>query len=125
MIHQVYTYTDPDKAYQDEGLFRHLLIRGALDGTPLTKEGRQGSWWVYCGDGVDFSTHNLEFWQVLGEQNPCIDFESDLALEQGMQDPDRDGGNTAEADAAFDRGLHNREDRYYFDPLDDPNWGVY
>ena len=118
-IHQVDNYTDPDKPYQDEGFFRHLVIRGALDGAPLTRASRQGSWWVYWGDGIDFSTHASEFWQELGEPDPYIDFEPELPLEQGIRDPDGDGGDTAEADAAFGKGLHNGEDRYYFDPLND------
>lgn len=109
-IHQVDTHTYSDRPNQDEVIFRSIVLRGALDGPPLIKEGRQGSWWTYLGDGDDFSTHDLDFWGGTGDQETDFDSESDLDLHEGIDDPDKGGGNGAEAHAAFGRGSDNEED---------------
>ncbi|CAD6583669.1 MAG: hypothetical protein ASARMPRED_001468 [Alectoria sarmentosa] len=97
-IYQVHTYTHSDKPCQDEGVFRTLVLRRALNGGPLNwGEGCQGSWWAYVGDGDDFSTGDLHFWEEIRGQN------SDFDSNRRIDDPDRDGGIGAEAVAAFGR----------------------
>ena len=92
-IHQVDTHTYSNRPEQDEGIFRSIVLRGALDGSQLIKEGRQGSWWAYLGYGDDLSTHELTFWRETGDQE--YDSESDLDFHEGIDDPDKDGENGA------------------------------
>ena len=77
-IFQVDAYAPSDKPDQDEGIFRNLVLRGALDGPPLIKEGRQGSWWAYLGDSEAFSTQDSDIWREMGEQH------SDFGSETGL-----------------------------------------
>ena len=103
-IYQVDTWTCSDKPYQDEGIFRNLVLRGALDGPPLINEGRQGSWWAYLGHGDDFSTDVLQVWRETGNQVSSFNSSrTSMNLDEVINDPDRDGGDGAEAVAAFGR----------------------
>lgn len=103
-IYQVDTWTYSDKPYQDEGIFRNLVLRGALDGPPLINEGRQGSWWAYLGHGDDFSTDVLQVWRETGNQISSFNSSrTSMTLDEVINDPDRDGGDGAEAVAAFGR----------------------
>ena len=77
-IFQVDAYAPSDKPDQDEGIFRNLVLRGALDGPPLIREGRQGSWWAYLGDSEAFSTQDSDIWREMGEQH------SDFGSETGL-----------------------------------------